>query len=85
MEFRKGIENQEEFMNHVIWLIKKRRQELDISQLMLSKLTGIDQAFLSRIEKGEKRDISVWNLYRIMSCLEGTIKVEYKEILDDSI
>lgn len=55
--------------------IRSKRRELDMKQAELARLTGIDQALLSRIETGKMCNISVPTLENIFKSLGYT---EYK-------
>ena len=54
------------------------RAEKNLSQKQLSKMTGIDQADLSRIERGVANP-SVGTLMRIAAALDKTLSIEFTD------
>ncbi len=55
-------------------LVRKRRQELGLSQMDLSNITGTDRAFLSLFERGH-RGISIDRLLTLVQALGMDIEV----------
>lgn len=49
--------------------IRQRRRELGITQTVLAERTGVDQAEISRIERGQFRYIDPANMLRIATVL----------------
>ena len=50
-------------------LVQQRRKELSISQVQLSKLSGVDQAYKSRIERGIRPNCSFGMIEKLFKAL----------------
>ena len=76
-----GIDVTNEYKDYEIYLvgykIKKARIRKNISQETLAELTGIDQATLSKIEKGYM-NISIKTLSRISKALNAKMHIDIK-------
>lgn len=64
--------------NHIGVKVKKRRNELELSQNQLGEFLGFTQAYVSYIEKGEK-EITTDTLKKLKIILRTT----YEYLLDD--
>ena len=69
-------QSETEIVQKVSALIKNRREELGVSQVMLSKLSGIDRAYISRLERGMKPGFT----FGIIAKLFTALKIKFKEI-----
>ena len=56
---------------------KAKMEEHGINQVKLSKLTGIQQSLLSKYLRGEVKDVSADNLYKIAAAL----KIHFSDLL----
>tara|TARA_B100001179_G_C18288271_1_gene274155 strand:- start:304 stop:552 length:249 start_codon:yes stop_codon:yes gene_type:complete len=71
-------ESKTEYMQKVAALIKARREELGVSQLTLSMLSGVDQGHISRFERGAKEGTSFGLIIKLFKAL----KIKFAEIDD---
>jgi len=53
--------------------LKARRELLELSQLQLSKMSGIQQSVISRIETEERFNPTLKTLYRLAAALRITV------------
>lgn len=70
----------EEVMQYLAQFIKDKRIEKEISQMDISRLSGIDNAYVSRIENGQKHRITVYMLVRILNTLNLEIVIKEKAV-----
>lgn len=69
-------ESETELVEKVAQLIKSRREELGVSQVMLSKLSGVDRAYISRLERGMKPGFT----FGIIAKLFTALQIKFAEI-----
>ncbi|RDY58015.1 helix-turn-helix domain-containing protein [Flagellimonas nanhaiensis] len=69
----------EEVMQYLAQFIKEKRIELEISQSSISRASGVDNAYISRIERGKKHRITVYMLVRILNALNLEIVIKEKK------
>ena len=58
-----------EIIKKIIELIKKKRLESKMSQSQLSRMSGVDQAYISRLEREQKPGVSLEMASRLMRAL----------------
>ena len=67
-------------------MVRKAREDMDISQRTLSFMTGISNAEISRIESGKRRNPSVETITRLSGYLNGIeISDAIKAVFEDSL
>jgi len=71
-------EAETELVQKVAALIKRRREELGIGQVLLSKLSGVDRANISRIERGKRPGLTFGIVVKLFTAL----KINFAEIDD---
>ncbi len=67
-------------VTEIIEFIKERRKTLNISQVVLSKMTGLGQSYISDIENGKKTGISYAHIVRLIAALNGKLVLIEKNI-----
>lgn len=65
----------DEVVQGIAQFIRKRRQEVNLSQWNVANSVGIDQAYFSRIERGLVQNLTIWMLVRILSALN--VRLEF--------
>jgi transcriptional regulator with XRE-family HTH domain len=71
-------ENEMDLVQKVAALMKTRREELEMSQALLSKLSGVEKAYVSRLERGK----IVGFTFGIIVKLFTALKIDFAEIDD---
>ncbi|MCL2054297.1 MAG: helix-turn-helix domain-containing protein [Oscillospiraceae bacterium] len=77
-EFRKETDALD-FEYQIIRAILNARQAKNITQKQLAELSGINQADISKLERGNANP-SVKTLKRLASALDMTLKIEFQPI-----
>lgn len=62
-------------VNEIIGYIKERRTSLGIGQPALSEMSGVDQGYISRIERGLVKRISFGHVVKLIGALNGKMIV----------
>jgi transcriptional regulator with XRE-family HTH domain len=71
-------ENEMDLVQKVAALIKRRREELGIGQALLSKLSGVERANISRIERGKRPGVTFVIVVKLFTAL----KIDFAAIDD---
>jgi len=61
--------SREEMLNKVANFIKTRRTELGISQDLLSEMSGVERAYISRLERGKKPGFTFGIIIKLFKAL----------------
>jgi transcriptional regulator with XRE-family HTH domain len=69
-------ESQTELVQKVAALIKERRLELEMHQSLLSKLSGVEVAYISRLERGLRPGFT----FGIVAKLFTALKIDFAEV-----
>lgn len=64
-------------------LIRKKREEKNLTLIQLSQMTGISSAYLNRIEKGERRNPSIAMMQALIDALDIN-QEELKHVYGDT-
>ena len=71
-------EAETELVQKVAALIKRRREELGIGQVLLSKLSGVERAYISRLERGKRPGFTFGIIVKLFTSLQ----INFSEIDD---
>ena len=63
-------EEETELVQKVAALIKTRREELGMSQALLSKLSGVEKAYVSRLERGKRPGFTFGIIVKLFTSLK---------------
>lgn len=74
--FLETKESEGELVQKVASLIRSRREELNISQSLLSEMTGIQRAYVSRLENGRRPGLT----FGIVAKLFTALNIKFAEI-----
>jgi DNA-binding Xre family transcriptional regulator len=66
-------------LHHLVAGLKKERERQKLTMAQLSKMTGIDQAALSRLETGKNSNPTMDTMNRIAAALGKTIACSLKD------
>lgn len=61
--------------------VKKRREELSLSQEKLGELSGLHRTYIGDVERGE-RNISIENIQKILNALDIKTSIFFKEYIE---
>ncbi|WP_191089035.1 helix-turn-helix domain-containing protein [Arenibacter lacus] len=70
----------EKSVAEIVQFIKERRKTLNISQVVLSEMTGVAQGYISKIENGDVKRISYAHIVRLIGALNGKLVLIEKNI-----
>lgn len=72
------VQSRFEITENVVEMMRQRRKAKGISQVLLSKISNVDQAHISRIERLERRDVT----FSILAKLFFALEIKFAEIDD---
>ena len=63
-------EAETELVQKVAALIRRRREELGMGQALLSKLSGVERAYISRLERGKRPGFTFGIIVKLFTALK---------------